>query len=113
MLDMTTLQELWMSFTLGESTIQGPQESNVKPTAKSYELNPEIIIFAAKLLSVELIQKIHTSTWRRSVRSATHSNKKEFPPNGSNGIFFHSHSSIKLRDGTHLPQEKLKETGDC
>ena len=26
-----------------------PQESNVKPTAKSYELNPEIIILAAKL----------------------------------------------------------------
>ena len=98
---------------MGESTIQGPQESNVKPTAKSYELNPEIIIFAAKLLSVELIQKIHTSTWRRSVRSATHSNKTEFQKSGLSGTSFHSHSSIKLRDGTNLPQEKLKETGDC
>ena len=109
---MTTLLEHWMSATLGESTIQElkPQESNVKLTAKSYEESSELL---PNFLSVELIQKIHTSTWRSSVRSATHSNKTEFQLSGLSGTSFHSHSSIKLRDGTNLPQEKLKETEDC
>ncbi|WVZ80615.1 hypothetical protein U9M48_028074 [Paspalum notatum var. saurae] len=49
--NMTTLLERWMRATLSESTIQvpKPQESDAKPTAKSYEVKSGIIELAAKL----------------------------------------------------------------
>jgi hypothetical protein len=87
------------------------QESDSKLEATKYEIKSKII----EMVVANPFEGMVTENPYRHIRHsrcyATRCVKKEFPMNGSNGIFFPTHLPVKQRRGTRLHPLKLKAIG--
>jgi hypothetical protein len=85
------------------------QESDSKLEATMYEIKSKII----EMVAANLFEGMVTENPYRHIISQRYVTQcvKEFPMNGSNGISFPTHLSVKQRYGTRLRPLKLKAIG--